>query len=321
MKKITLLIATVLLFIASGYKASAQYYFYDSYSYDSPIMFELGGSVGIMNCLTDVGGKKGLGKRFIKDLNLGNNQMNGSIYLSATYKEKIALRIEGTFGHVKSYDSILISEKSTSQGRYERNLSFKSKISEISLIAEFHPLFIFIDWPGRDEDPPLFSPYLMAGIGFFSFNPQAKARTGEYVDLEPLRLEGQGLPQYPERKPYKLTQMNIPIGLGVRYELSPAFNVRAEFLHRTLFTDYLDDVSTKYIDPSLFGSAGFGFTGRQLQNAQDLASNQRTNIDPANKNIYRKTPDGIRGNPNSKDSYFTFNIKIGLTFGRENIKH
>jgi len=320
MKRITLTAAITLLLAASGYKASAQYYFYDSYSYDSPLMFELGGSVGIMNCLTDVGGKKGLGKPFVKDLNLGNNQLNGSIYLSATYKEAVAIRIEGTFGHVKAYDSILVSEKATSQGRYERNLNFKSKISEISLIAEFHPLFIFIDWPGRDDDPPLFSPYIAAGIGFFSFNPQAKSRTGEYVDLEPLRLEGQGLTQYSERKPYKLSQMNIPVGVGVRYELSPTFNLRAEFLHRTLFTDYLDDVSTRYIDPNLFGQAGFGLTGKQLQNAQDLASNQRTNTDPTNSFIYRKSEGGIRGNPKNKDSFFTFNIKIGLTFGREKIK-
>ncbi len=319
MKKFILVIASTLLLIAFGYKASAQYYFYDNNSYDTPLMFELGGSFGIMNCLTDVGGKKGLGKPFVKDLNLGNNQMNGSVYLTATYKDAFALRIEGTFGHIKAYDSILATEKSTSQGRYERNLSFKSKISEISLIAEFHPLFIFIDWPGRDDPPPLFSPYIAVGVGFFSFNPQAKSRSGEYVDLEPLRLEGQGLPQYPERKPYKLSQINIPIGLGVRYELSPTFNLRAEFLHRTLFTDYLDDVSTRYIDPSLFGTNGFGFTGKQLQNAQDLESNQRTNT-AANSYIFRKSDGGIRGNPKNKDSYFTFNIKLGLTFGRENIK-
>ncbi len=320
MKRITQIIAAFLLLLASGYQANAQYYFYDNNHYDSPVMFELGGSVGIMNCLTDVGGKKGLGKAFVKDLNLGNNQLNGSIYLSATYKDAIAIRVEGTFGKVKAYDSVLASVKSTSQGRYERNLSFQSKISEISVMAEFHPLFIFIDWPSRDDDPPLLSPYLMGGVGFFSFNPQAKSRTGELVDLEPLRLEGQGLAQYSDRKPYKLSQMNIPVGFGLRYELSPNFNLRAEFIHRTLFTDYLDDVSTRYIDPNLFGSAGFGFTGNQLQNAQDLSSNQRTNTDPSNSSIYRKTDGGIRGNPNNKDSYFTFNIKLGITFGRESIR-
>jgi hypothetical protein len=297
----------------SEYRAAAQYYFYDNNSYNSPVVFELGASVGVMNCLTDVGGRSGLGKPFVKDLNIGNNQVNGSIYLMATYQEKVALRIEGTFGHVKAYDSILSSVKSTSQGRYERNLSFKSKISEFSVIAEFHPLFIFVDWAGTDRDPPYFSPYLAGGIGFFSFNPQAKSRNGQYVDLQPLSLEGQGFAEYPDRKQYKLSQVCFPVGAGVRYELGPSLNLRAEFLYRILSTDYLDDVSTRYIDKSLFANY---FSGNDLQNAIDLASNQRTNTGP-NSHIYRKTEGGIRGNPKNNDSYFTFNIKIGYSFGRE----
>lgn len=296
-----------------GYKATAQYYFYDNYSYDSPVMFELGGSVGLMNCLTDVGGKSGLGRPFIKDLNIGNNCMNGSIYLSATYKEKFALRFEGTFGNIKGYDSILKNVRTTSQGRYERNLNFRSKISEFSLLAEFHPLFIFIDWPGRDQDPPYFSPYLVGGIGFFSFNPQSKSRNGQYVDLQPLSLEGQGFAEYLERKPYKLSQINFPVGAGVRYELGPSFNLRAEFLYRILTTDYLDDVSKRYINPDVFSNY---LSGADLQNAIDLSSNQRTNTGP-DKAMYRKTEGGIRGNPKNNDSYFSFNIKIGYTFGRQ----
>jgi hypothetical protein len=286
-------------------------------------MFELGGSVGVMNCLTDVGGRSGLGKPFVKDLNIGNNQLNGSIYFMATYKEKIAIRLEGTFGNIKAYDSILADVKSTSQGRYERNLNFRSKISEVSLIAEFHPLFIFIDWMGTDRDPPYFSPYLAAGIGYFSFNPQSKSRTGQYVDLQPLSLEGQGFAEYPDRKPYKLAQINFPVGIGVRYELGPSCNLRAEFLYRILTTDYLDDVSTRYVNNvdknnNVLSNSVFKnyFTGRQLQDAIDLSSNQRTNTGPYSY-TYRKEEGGIRGNPKNNDAYFSFNIKIGFSLGRE----
>ncbi len=318
MKRITLLIATMILLVASGKKASAQYYFYDANSFNNPLMFEFGASTGIMNCLTDLGGKKGLGKKFTKDMNLGNNQLNASLYFMATYKEAIAVRLEGTFGQVKSYDSILVNEKLTTQGRYQRNLNFKSKISEISLIAEFHPLFMFVDWSLRDDrDPPRLSPYLAIGVGYFSFNPQAKSRRGDWIDLQPLSTEGQGFIEYPERKPYKLSQMNIPIGGGIRYELSSAFNLRAEFMYRKLTTDYLDDVSTRYIDNTIFQNY---FSGAQLQDAIDMASNQRTNIDPANSYIFRKSENGIRGNPKNTDAYFTFNIKIGFNFGRESIR-
>ena len=317
MKRITLLTAAIMLLFATGKKASAQYYFYDSHSFNSPLMFEFGGSVGIMNCLTDLGGKKGLGKKMAGDLNLGNNHLNGSVYFMATYKEAVALRLEGTWGAISAYDSILVNEKATTNGRYERNLNFRSKISEVALIAEFHPLFMFINWSLRDDkDPPRISPYLAVGIGYFSFNPQAKSRTGQYADLQPLSTEGQGFAEYPERKTYKLSQTNVPIGIGIRYELSSSFNLRAELLHRTLFTDYLDDVSTNYINNDVFQNY---YSGQQLQDAIDLASNQRTNNGPMSS-IFRKSENGIRGNPKNKDSYFTFNIKIGLTLGRESKK-
>ncbi len=317
MKKITLLLAAMVLLGAMGKKASAQYYFYDGNSYNTPVMFELGVSGGIMNCLTDLGGKKGLGKKMAGDLNMGNTKMNGSVYFSATYKEAVAVRIEGTMGNVSAHDSILIKEKDKTNGRYQRNLNFRSKISEVALIAEFHPLFIFINWSLReDQDPPRFSPYLAAGIGYYSFNPQAKSRRGDWVDLQPLSTEGQGFAEYPERKVYKLSQTNIPLGLGIRYELSSSFNLRAELLHRTLHTDYLDDVSTRYIDKALFDTY-FTPGSQEWQDAYDLSSNQRTNNDYA---MYRKTEGGIRGNPKNKDSYFTFNIKIGLLIGREKFR-
>ena len=318
MKKTMLLVAVIVLLTGLLQKASAQYYFYDNSSYDNPLMFELGGSVGAMNCLSDLGGKKGLGKKGTKDLNMGNTELNGSIYLTATYKYAVALRLEGTFGRVSSYDSILKSVQKTTGGRYERNLNFRSKISEVSLIAEFHPLFIFINWLSRDDEPPRISPYLAAGIGLFTFNPQAKYTNGSYVDLQPLSTEGQGLPSYPERKPYKLTQMNFPVGMGVRYELSKSFNLRAEFLYRILNTDYLDDVSTIYPDLNTY-RAEMGLSDAEYNVAKDLIFNDRTNpLGPGG--VYRKYQGGIRGNPKNKDSYFSFNIKIGLLLGRESIR-
>jgi len=314
MKKTTQLLTALVLFMMPFKSAFSQYYFYDNSSYNTPVMFELGGSIGIMNCLTDIGGTKGLGGHFLKDLNLGNNQFNGSVYFSATYKEAIALRIEGSFGKVKAYDSILKDVRTTTRGRYERNLSFSSKITEVSLIAEFYPKFIFINWNAREDLPSNFSPYLMAGVGYFSFNPQTELN-GRTVDLQPLSTEGQGFAEYPNRKPYKLQQINIPVGLGLKFELSPMLNLRTEFLYRILSTDYLDDVSTKYINPQVFVNH---LSGTMLNDALEL-SDRRNKASAA----YPVNPDGgqIRGNPKNNDAYFTFNIKLGLTFGRERIRH
>ena len=294
-------------------RASAQFYFYDNNYYDSPLMFEVGGSLGVMNCLSDVGGRKGNGRPFLKDLNIGNTQFNGGIYLSALYKYAVGIRLEGTFGQVKAYDSILKEVKATTMGRYERSLQFRSKIAEVSLVAEFHPLYIFINWLNRDDEPPRLSPYFAAGVGVFSFNPQASLN-GKWIDLQPLSTEGQGFAEYPDRKVYKLTQMNFPLGFGAKYELSPSVNIRAEFLHRVLYTDYLDDLSTRYINQAVFSKY---LVGTPLNNALAL-NDRRSKTNPE----YPVNPVGgqRRGNPTDNDSYFTFNLKVGMTFGREKIR-
>ena len=312
MKKITLGIGVILLLTLFSEKASAQYYFYDSKYYDSPVTFELGGSIGAMNCLTDLGGNKGIGKKFVKDLNLGKTHIAGSVSLTAMYNYMFALRLEATFGTVSADDKVLAKVAPSTYGRYERNLSFKSKITDFMLGLEIHPLYILNSYSQDDEkEPPLFSPYLLAGIGFFSFKPQAQL-AGKWVDLQPLSTEGQGFAEYPDRKPYKLNQINIPLGLGVKYDLGSTLSLRAEFVYRKINTDYLDDAhSLYYADPTLYANY---FTGAKLTNAL-LLNNREYELDPTYPNITHE-----RANPNNKDAFFTFNVKIGYTFGRQKIR-
>jgi hypothetical protein len=311
MKKTFALTAVCLILCCTINNARAQYYFYNSDYYDNAAIVELGGGVGIMNCLTDLGGNKGIGKRFIKDLNLGNTQFSGNLYASILYKNAIGLRIEGTFGQVKAYDSILKKSKASTFGRYDRNLSFRSNISEIMALVEIHPLFIFKKWD-ENEEAPRYSPYIVAGVGYYSFNPQAKL-LNKWVDLQPLSTEGQGFAEYANRKPYKLKQLNIPIGTGVKYELSPMLNLRAELVYRILTTDYLDDVSTNYIDANLYSNY---FNGTKLTNAL-LLNDRQYEIDPGHI-----TSDGDqRGNAKRNDAYFTFNVKIGLILGRRKVRN
>ncbi len=311
MKKNTLFVSIILMLTTPVEKASAQYYFYDNNYYDSPITYELGGSIGFMNCLTDLGGRKGIGKKFIKDLNMGNSQLAGSIFLSAIYKNAVALRVEATFGQVKADDAILKKVKSTTFGRYERNLSFRSRITEFMVSTEIHPLFIFNKYD-EDKVPPRFSPYLLAGVGFFSFNPQAKSN-GTWVDLQPLSTEGQGFAEYSDRKPYKLQQLSIPAGIGVKYELTSKLNIRGEFVYRFLSTDYLDDVSTNYIDVTLYPNY---FTGAKLTNAF-LLNDRQYELNPGHI-----TNNGDqRGNSKNNDAFFSFNVKVGIIFGRQRIRN
>jgi hypothetical protein len=299
------------LLCITGFELEAQSYFYNNDYYDNAVTYEAGISIGPMNSLTDIGGRPGLGQSGPKDLNIKSTTLFGSIYGMAIYKHFFALRLEATAGSVKSNDSLLAGIKSPNKaiGRYNRNLSFRSPIYEISLTAEFHPIDFFSN-PDPEKSPSAFSPYLVGGIGFFHFNPQANLN-GQWIDLRPLHTEGQGFAEYPGTKEYKLNQINIPLGVGVSYELSGRFNVRIEYLNRVLYTDYLDDVHGRYIDPAIFSKY---LGGTQLTDALILNNRVRSDAVP---NETTARPAGIRGNPLNNDSYFTINLKVGFVFGRE----
>lgn len=297
-----LLLSTVL----SG-SVSGQYYFYNDSYYDNPVIIEAGISGGAMNCLTDLGGKAGLGGPFIKDLNLGTTNPAVGFFVGGMFKNKFGIRLEATYGKVSAYDSILKGVTDIAIERYNRNLNFRSSITEFSAMAEIHPLMIFIDYQAQDREAPRYSPYLLGGIGYFSFNPQAFYEN-KWIDLQPLSTEGQGFAEYPDRKPYKLKQLNFPLGLGVKFELSPLINLRGEFVLRKLNTDYLDDVSTRYIDPTVFYNY---LSGGQLINALLLNDRQ------LEKHV---GPDGPRGDNKDNDSFFSFNIKASLLFGRTRVR-
>lgn len=300
MKKIVLFILVVIgLF---PHFSVAQYFYANEKYYYNSFSTEAGISIGLMNAFTDLGGKKGTGKPFIKDLNLKTSRLCAGGYLAVNYKDAITLKLEALFGKVTAYDSILKNVKASTFGRYERNLSFQSRIADFMLAAEIHPLLFKNDW--RNDEPPKISPYAVFGIGFFSFNPQAKLN-GRWVDLQPLRTEGQGFAEYPGNKIYKLKQINIPVGMGVRFEISPVFNTRIELVHRILRTDYLDDVSKNYIDPSLFSAhlpSGLAALSKQLY---DRRGELNANPSPAVNNE--------RGDAKDKDAYFSLQVKIGYT--------
>jgi hypothetical protein len=278
--------------------------FSDDVYYNSTFTFETGFSFGGMNCLTDLGGKKGIGKSFIGDVNFKNTELCGSIFFAEHYKNVVSFRTEFTWGVVKASDNVLSSVKETTLGRYERNLNFYSTVFEIMAAVEIHPLYISQKY-GPNQKLHRFSPYLMGGLGFFVYNPRTQLN-GAWINLQPLRTEGQGFTEYPDRKPYKLKQFNFPIGGGVRFKLIPNINISAECVYRILNTDYLDDVSTNYVERKLFRKY---LDPTIVGNAEALYDRQRE----INPNHVTNVGD-IRGNPKKNDSYFSLSFKVGILF-------
>ena len=302
MRKLRLLLMVCCLVFSQ--EPCAQYYFYDNRYYEKSILLECGASSGIMNALTDLGGKKGQGKKFLNDVNWRNSRAAFGLYAAMLYRDRLGLRLEGSFGEITASDSILKNINTTTGGRYERNLSFRTRIADLQLQLEVHPL-LFIN---MGNNPPLLSPYITAGAGYFSFDPQTRLN-GRWYALQPLRTEGQGFPEYPDRKPYRLGQLNIAAGLGVKYEINAVCNARLELNYRFLDTDYLDDVSTTYVDPRLFHT----YLPAQLAGTAQQLHNRKKELNPGDLTFAGDQ----RGNPGSDDSFFTLQLKGSITIGRQ----
>jgi hypothetical protein len=178
-------------------------------------------------------------------------------------------------------------------GRKIRNLSFTSHNFE-------GMLFLSVDaYPvgNRFYQRPLVNPFTYVGIGLTYFNPRAKL-DGEWHALRPLQTEGVA---------YSPITPIIPIGLGLKFRASPFLNIILEGGYRITFTDYIDDVSNVYPDPSSLGS--------------DLARELSIRSDELDPPVFQEVGD-IRGNPTNNDGYFLATIKVeyflgGSLFGRD----
>lgn len=138
--------------------------------------------------------------------------------------------------------------------RLRRNLSFRSPITEASAVFVYE----FFANDRKFMYRPQFSPYIFGGVAVFAFNPQGKLGN-DWYDLQPLGTEGQFMTNCHQGQtylnvtgdcpqPYKLVQLSIPFGLGVRYKLTDKIDLNAELGLRKTFTDYIDDVSGYYVN-------------------------------------------------------------------------
>lgn len=190
----------------------------------------------------------GLGaSHYFGDLNtrahLNRPKLAAGIFFRKNFGNYIALRIAGNFAQV-GYSDIYNTHNEFMR---RRNLSFNSKIWELGLQGDFN-FYRFM--PG---DPDFrFTPYVTIGASVFNYDPYAYLNNEKHF-LRPLNTEGQGIDSsFRNRKPYSSMAMAIPFGVGVKYSINDRINIGFEIVHRFTNTDYLDDVSKTYVDPSVF---------------------------------------------------------------------
>jgi hypothetical protein len=221
--------------------------------------------------------------------------------------------------------------------RYYRNLSFRNRIKELSIVASID-LF-----PNNDTyiSRVRWTPYVFAGIAVFHHNPQAKApsfdidgnplpEAGKWVDLQPLGTEGQyatlgdSMVNY-GIKPYKKIQVAIPLGLGARFRINQLMDLSVELGFRYLFTDYIDDVSQNYVDLGVFGN-------NELAKVMSYRSNELfpqgfepnppyvSVVDGRTYQVLdgygRENPENLRGNKKDNDFYMVTTVKLTYILGK-----
>ncbi len=226
--------------------------------------------------------------------NVNRPKVAASVFFRKNLGNYIAVRIGASFAQLGYSDKY----NSYNKQMFTRNLSFNSRVWELSLQGDFN-FFRFM--PGEPDYS--FTPYITLGGGVFTYDPYAYLKD-EKILLRPLNTEGQGSTLYPDRKPYSSMAISIPFGGGIKYSFNERINICFEVLHRFTNTDYLDDVSKTYVDPAVFPP-----------NPDGSASNAFLLSD---RSYELGTPIGIpgrqRGNSKQKDQFVTamFHVTFNL---------
>src|ERR1051326_5276881 len=169
-------------------------------------------------------------------------QPAGGVVYRYNFNPRFDIKANMLFGSVRGDDS-----QSGIPSQVTRNLSFKSPITELAAELEFN----FLEYKLGSSKTP-FTPYVFAGVAGFHFNPQGQIGDNFY-NLQPLGTEGQGTPLNSDKR-YRLTQISLPFGIGIKASISRMIGVSVEWGWRKTFTDYLDDCSKVYVDPTVLAS-------------------------------------------------------------------
>ncbi|WP_153801275.1 hypothetical protein [Foetidibacter luteolus] len=295
-------LAFIVFITITASNARGQYYDPEASIYDPTGRYDIGFSIGSNNFLGDLGGNIGKGSDFIKDYTLKTVRPFAGISLNYYPARWYAITAGINYTQVTGADSIVRNINGAERWRYNRNLSFKSSILEGYIGAEFY-ILPAISNTGLARR---ITPYFGLGVGMFHFNPKT-LYNGRWVELKPLRLEGQGFSEYPDRKEYKLTQVYFPVTAGLLYKVNPNMSLLGGFIFRHTGTDYIDDVATTYIDPALFNKY---LPASQAALAKALYSRSKT-PEKVRPGIDRADRDG-----NKKDSYVTFFVTLRLALSQ-----
>ena len=250
--------------------------------------WDFGGSIGASSFLGDVGGKDTPAKKFIGDLNMPTTRFGFGVYGRYKLSPLLSFQLAVAWDRISGDD-----KQATYVPRRGRNLSFRNDIYEMAFTTQvyFYEIPSLITSFKTTVD---FRAYGFAGVGFFHHNPTANYK-GEWVDLQPLQTEGVN---------YSLWGVSIPAGIGCYFSVNRMHRFGLELCWRKTFTDYLDDVSTTYVEPStLANPTAVALANRSTEVARDPKIDEQYG-----KGVELYVPGAPRGDSKAKDTWFTYSF-------------
>jgi len=276
--------------------------------------------LGATNFLGELGGKNGIGTNNMLDFDFPS--IRPVMHFGHSYRVAYMFTLVNdiSIGYLYGNDQF-----TNEAFRNNRNIHFRSPIFEYSTLIHFYPFperegakYTLSGYRLRPKKKSILQwfssgkinvyPYFYTGISFFHFNPQAKypkdgeiaSMQGKWVDLKPLKTEGQGI--IATRDDYSLNQIAVPIGMGLKYFIDMYWAVGFEYGLRITFSDYIDDASKTYVDPNLLKNT---IGGEQGELAAYFSN-------PSNLNLHNSItrPGQQRGDVRDKDAYMFAKITM-----------
>lgn len=273
-------LVTIFLSLLTSISAYSQYY------------VDYGFSVGASNYLGEMGGGIGERRSGPADMKLNYTRWN----LGGFYRYRISNRfgVKGTLNYVRLSGD---DSQTLNPNRKGRNLNFKNDMIEAAAHLELY-VYKVNDVGGTGRYSSDFNLYLFGGVGAFYSNPKGEL-DGQWYSLQPLKTEGTS---------YSKINLAIPAGIGFYYTINRKYRLGLEASWRTTFTDYIDDVSDKYVthtDPLTAQLANK--TNQELITQIHMDNPDLNNGSPQ---VTTYNPGKKRGDPEHNDSYATVTVNF-----------
>jgi len=282
MRKASILLT---IFCALVVSSSAQY------------SMDFGVNLGASNYVGETGGSGTEPKPWLLDMTLAKTNFNFGGFYRMNFTRNIAAKMSFNFARISGADSL-----SGIKTQIARNLSFRTDIIEAVITAEYY-FFTMNDLSRASNARIDFGSYIFAGGGVALYYPHAQYNN-EWYALRPLQTEG-------SQNAYDVMTVVLPMGAGANFTFNKKLKLGIEFGYRFTFTDYLDDISTRYAK-----EADLPFTQSVLLANRSDEAYARGEAGLPDRRFFN--PGTRRGNPDTYDGYFLAQISLSYTIVSRN---